>query len=661
MLLLVMGDNLALMFFGWEGVGLCSYLLIGFWYTRPREGRRRHEGLRGQPHRRLRLPGRPAPALLGLARRLGSRARAGGRCRGGDHAGAGAAGLPAAGGAGAAQAEARQRGPRRRAPGGRPHPQLPRAARPGGRRGHRRGGAAEGASASAPSRSSPSSACCSSSAPWARAPSSRSTSGCPTPWPAPRRSPPSSTPPPWSPPASTWWRGSASSSRSPPSAMAWVALVGALTALFAASIGLFQYDIKKVLAYSTVSQLGFMFIGRGGGRLLGRRLPPAHPRLLQGGALPRLGLGDPGLPPRAGHAEDGRAARSSCRSPAGPTSSPAGPSPASRWRAASTPRTRSSGRPSPPATSRSSASPTPWLGPAIWAAGLVAATGTSFYMFRSYYMTFTGSWRGGRGHAGEHGEDPHAAVASPHHADPLGHHDAHPAPDPAHPLGPHLPHESPRTITLVLVALAVGAVLASLLGLPHAWTGQEPLLEQWLAPSVAHGELPPPARTGSSSACRRPGWAWRSLGWGLAFARSTRTARAPCRRGSRRASSAPGQVVYDKYYVDELYDATAVRGTLGLARLSSWCDERLIDGLVNAAAAVTRGFAGIDACDRPRLRRRRRERGGGADRAERARPAPAPDRPHPDLPLRRAGGRRRPRPARLPHPLTSRRGAPRPP
>ena len=50
-----------------------------------------------------------------------------------------------------------------------------------------------------------------------------------------------------------------------PSAMGWVALIGAVTAIFSASIGFFQYDIKKVLAYSTVSQLGFMFIGVGVG------------------------------------------------------------------------------------------------------------------------------------------------------------------------------------------------------------------------------------------------------------------------------------------------------------------------------------------------------------------------------------------------------------
>src|SRR5947207_11506990 len=51
----------------------------------------------------------------------------------------------------------------------------------------------------------------------------------------------------------------------PSAAMPVVACVAGLTAIFAASIGFFQYDIKKVLAYSTVSQLGFMFIGVGVG------------------------------------------------------------------------------------------------------------------------------------------------------------------------------------------------------------------------------------------------------------------------------------------------------------------------------------------------------------------------------------------------------------
>jgi NADH-quinone oxidoreductase subunit L len=63
--------------------------------------------------------------------------------------------------------------------------------------------------------------------------------------------------------------------------------VGAFTALFAASIGLRQYDIKRVLAYSTISQLGYMFLGGGHRGLLCRGLPPGDPRLLQGAPVPR--------------------------------------------------------------------------------------------------------------------------------------------------------------------------------------------------------------------------------------------------------------------------------------------------------------------------------------------------------------------------------------
>ncbi len=85
-----------------------------------------------------------------------------------------------------------------------------------------------------------------------------------------------------------------------------VAIIGAATALFAATIGLVQTDIKKVLAYSTVSQLGYMFLAGRARGVLGGDLPPDDARVLQGSALPRLRLGDPRHGRRAGHAEDGR-------------------------------------------------------------------------------------------------------------------------------------------------------------------------------------------------------------------------------------------------------------------------------------------------------------------------------------------------------------------
>ena len=69
-----------------------------------------------------------------------------------------------------------------------------------------------------------------------------------------------------------------------------VTFIGATTAFFAATVGLVQNDIKRVIAYSTCSQLGYMFVALGLGCLWGRHLPPVHARLLQGAAVPWCGL-----------------------------------------------------------------------------------------------------------------------------------------------------------------------------------------------------------------------------------------------------------------------------------------------------------------------------------------------------------------------------------
>jgi NADH-quinone oxidoreductase subunit L len=75
---------------------------------------------------------------------------------------------------------------------------------------------------------------------------------------------------------------------------------------FAATVGLVQNDIKRVIAYSTCSQLGYMFFARASAPIQRGDVPPVHARLLQGAAVPRRGLGDPRDAPRAGHALHGR-------------------------------------------------------------------------------------------------------------------------------------------------------------------------------------------------------------------------------------------------------------------------------------------------------------------------------------------------------------------
>ena len=92
-----------------------------------------------------------------------------------------------------------------------------------------------------------------------------------------------------------------------PEAMAVVAVVGALTALFAASIGLVQNDIKRVLAYSTVSQLGYMFLALGVGAFAAGVFHLMTHAFFKALLVPWLRQRDSRDASRAGHAQDGRA------------------------------------------------------------------------------------------------------------------------------------------------------------------------------------------------------------------------------------------------------------------------------------------------------------------------------------------------------------------
>jgi len=423
-----------------------------------------------------------------------------------------------------------------------------------------------------------------------------------------------------------------------PSAMGWVALIGALTAIFSATIGFFQYDIKKVLAYSTVSQLGFMFIGVG----VGAFWAGTYHLLTHAFFKATLFLGSGSVILGCHHEQDMRKMGGlkklmpitrwtylyACIAIAGfPIANGFYSKDEILWKAFSARSLELFG------------TPTPWLGPAIYVLGIVAATGTAFYMYRSYYMTFTGAYRGGEGHHDEHNVDPHAAVAAkasalshqvhaddgaahafgldqhaPSHGaqvldahghaagghavhghDDGGHAAAHD--DDAHAHGGHHggpPRESPWTITLVLSLLALGSGLTLFLGIPYAWTHRAPILEHWLEPvmvgRVTFAELPHVLE-----------YVFQGLGV-LAATLGFLAARALYKDGK---STVPASlkarfgglwtVVYNKYYVDEAYAWLVLKPSVAVARAASRFDGSVIDGLVNFAGAIGRFLGRVDA------------------------------------------------------------------
>jgi NADH-quinone oxidoreductase subunit L len=360
-----------------------------------------------------------------------------------------------------------------------------------------------------------------------------------------------------------------------PSAMGWVALVGGLTAFFAATIGVVQTDIKKVLAYSTVSQLGFMFVGVG----VGAYWAGIYHLVTHAFFKAALFLGSGSVIMACHHEQDMRRMGGlgklmpvtrwtylvATLAIAGfPVASGFYSKDEILWKAFASRHLELFG------------AAVPWLGPAIWAAGLVAATGTSFYMFRSYYMTFTGTYRGA--HA-SHGES-HGSGHGADHAADHGHHE--------------LPRESPRTMTWVLVTLATGAVLASLVGLPMLWTHHEPVLERWLAPSltavVEFAEFPHALE-----------WLFQGLGVGAATV-GWLLARGLYAEGRSRTPEAlrarftgAWTFVNQAWRVDALYDRIAVRPVLALARGVTRFDGAVVDGLVNGVGAVGRFLGWLDA------------------------------------------------------------------
>ncbi len=343
-----------------------------------------------------------------------------------------------------------------------------------------------------------------------------------------------------------------------------VALVGALTALFAATMGFFQYDIKKVLAYSTVSQLGFMFIGVGVGaywagvfHLMTHAFFKACLFLASGsvihgmhhiihdeaGSQDMRNMG--GL--RAVMPRTGFAYKMACIAITAVPPGFAGfwSKDEILWKAFNT---------------ESTAFVPGWL---IYSIGLCAAIGTSFYMWRSYYLTFEGK---------------HAIKEIKTKV-----------------------HESPGAITNVLLGLAALSVVSGVVfGISSHFTAgigagvlpHEPLMEQWLHSVTAHNE----AVIGDAGYAAMYGLMALSVfgaigAWGFARLKYGADRNPNWAEAERRV---PGfDLLFNKYYVDEIYDATVIKAVLKVRLVFGEMDRWIVDGVVNGVGVVAKLMAWI--------------------------------------------------------------------
>jgi NADH-quinone oxidoreductase subunit L len=374
-----------------------------------------------------------------------------------------------------------------------------------------------------------------------------------------------------------------------PQAKLAVALIGAITALFAATIGLAQNDIKRVIAYSTCSQLGYMFFGAGVGayqagmfhlfthaffkallflgagsviigmhheqdmRKMGglAKLMPITYAVMLIGTLAITGVG---LPFKIGGHEYGFAGFYSKDSIIN-----------SAWNA-------HQGNP---------------VATFAFIVGVLAAGLTSFYSWRLIFMTFHGTpkWahadHGHDAHDHGHGHDDHASAAQIEtHSEPLP--DGHGHDDHGH---GHTPHESPWVVILPLLLLAVGAVFAGGV-FAEKFIGPE-RVEFWRGaiftlPSntvLAEHELP-----------KLVLWAPLAVtiigfvaAWYVYILNEGMGARIAAKRGPL------WSFLYNKWYFDELYEVVFVRGAKALGDLF-WKggDQKIIDGLgPDGVAAVS--------------------------------------------------------------------------
>ena len=372
-----------------------------------------------------------------------------------------------------------------------------------------------------------------------------------------------------------------------PMVMQIVAIVGVLTAFMAASIGLVQYDINRVLAYSTVSQLGYMFTAMGVGAFSAGAFHLMTHAFFK--ALLFLGSGSV-IHAMAGEQDMRHMGGLKKYMPVTfatmfiGTLAIAGIPPLSGFFSKDEILFRAFVN-----------------NKAIWVIAVATALMTAFYMFRLVSMTFLGAYRGpeweGAGAAHGHADPAHASGHDAHgHAAPDDHGHGH-----GHGAW-HGPHESPTPMTFPLMALAVGAVVAGFFGIPAALNGPN-TIEHFLEPSftaqaVAGGEGHAAAPAAEAEHEAEPhvsrgvelglmGFSVLIAAAGIGLARKFYVTSPEISQGLAEQWAGPHKLLSNKYYVDELYNATVISGTLASGRGLWSFDRNVVDGAVNGTGWLT--------------------------------------------------------------------------
>ena len=339
-----------------------------------------------------------------------------------------------------------------------------------------------------------------------------------------------------------------------PTAMAVIAVVGTLTALLAATIALVQNQLKKVLAYSTVSQLGFMFAAVGVGafnagifHVFTHAFFKACLFLGAGSVMHAVHAhGDADLGDLGGMKKfmpiTSKTFLVSCLAIAGIV-------PFAGF--------FSKDMILHGALGVGAYFELPWLGYALFVALCLGAFATAFYMFRLYFLTFTGEFRGGHGHAG-HGHDDHGQHGHAHAE----------------------PHESDGLITVPLMILAAGATLVGFLGMP-AWLHLPDFWSEWLhgvvagIPDAEHHH-----HDATTGAIAMVAGLVAGVG-GVVFA-YTKYCNKPWHAAEQLTPL--HQFLMDKWRMDEFYEALLIRPMTALAVALGNVDRVAVDGLTKLAA-----------------------------------------------------------------------------